>query len=86
MLCTALIAVSKSGKKHPTKIRKIDDKSPTPKPEDRDGDPCEREMGRKIWINGLNAISPRTVPAECKPKGIAMMVANTNPHVTRKKK
>ena len=61
------------------KIRKIAARSPTPNQRMASGIQARGEMGRRIWLRGLKAISPRRYQPMVRPSGIARMAAKSKP-------
>jgi hypothetical protein len=57
--------------------------SPTPNHRIEMGIQASGEIGRKIWINGFNAISDRRYHPIANPSGIPNTAAAVKPQVTR---
>src|SRR3984893_8117638 len=72
------------GKTLAKKIRKMGAASLTPNHRMAPGIHAIGEIGRKTWINGLNAWNAREYQPRTKPSGTPITTASVNPHETRK--
>src|SRR6266540_2334832 len=84
MFCTAAMADTVIGNTLARNIRKIGARSSTPNQRIATGIHAMGEMGRSIWIIGLNAWNARPYQPSNRPKGTPKATASPNPQVTRK--
>ena len=84
MFCTAAMADTVMGKTLARKIRNTGAASDTPNQRMATGIQAMGEMGRNIWIMGLNAWNARPYQPRNNPNGTPNNTASVKPHVTRK--
>ena len=86
MFCTAEIDETVIGNTLARKIRKTGAASDTPNHRIATGIQAMGEMGRKIWIIGLNASKALRYQPSARPAGTPTSTASPKPHVTRNKR
>ncbi len=83
MFCTAAMADTVMGKTLARKMRKIGALSVTLNQRMATGIQAMGEMGRSIWIIGLNAWKAQPYQPSNRPNGTPINTARAKPHVTR---